>query len=199
MLPQTVGHLASTRWRAAIWLISGAINDILIAAILCYFLRAQRTVMSQRLIDRLIAYTINTGLLTSILAFIDIGLFIKMPGNYIHLAFNFTIGRIYTNSLMGTLNLRGHLRKATSHHPSSSGTSKPTGTTSISAEFTQNPGSRVFIDRLPPLTSRTEQGTDQVHFSDDKSKLSLQDNSHYEETLSGTAIELSSMAADTQV
>ncbi|GJJ07115.1 hypothetical protein Clacol_001315 [Clathrus columnatus] len=68
MLPQTVGHLASTRWRASIWLISGAVNDILIASILSYYLWSQRTVMSSRVVDKLIAYAINTVYTNSLLA-----------------------------------------------------------------------------------------------------------------------------------
>jgi len=122
MLPQPVSNLASTRWRASIWLISGAVNDILIASILSYYLWSQRTVMSSRVVDKLIAYAINTGMLTSILAFIDIGLFISMPGNYIHLAFNFVLGRIYTNSLLASLNMRHTLRQqSTTYRKSTSG------------------------------------------------------------------------------
>ncbi|KIJ48783.1 hypothetical protein M422DRAFT_66276 [Sphaerobolus stellatus SS14] len=188
MLPQTVGHLASTRLLVTPEF-SGAINDILIAATLCYFLRAQRTVVSQRLVDRLIAYTINTGLLTSFLAFIDIGLFISMPGNYIHLAFNFTIGRIYTNSLMGTLNLRRHLRKASAYHPTTSRGSKiPSTGVSSTTQFAINPNKKVFIDSLPPISSRTEQDNNSIFRT---SEVSVESKPYHEEDiLDTTAIEM---------
>jgi len=188
MLPQTVGHLASTRWRAAIWLISGAVNDILIAAILCYYLWSQRTVMSQRLVDQLIAYSINTGLLTSVLAFIDIGCFIAMPGNYIHLAFNFALGRIYTNSLLASLNMREHIRR-TSTFQLSTGATSTAGGTSMGSQLA--PRGKVTINTLP--LNREDLAADGVHFYHGKpgSQVGMQSLHHDATTVGGSENDLS--------
>lgn len=191
MLPQTVGHLASTRWRAAIWLISGAVNDILIATILCYYLWSQRTVMSQRLVDQLIAYAINTGLLTSILAFIDIGCFIAMPGNYIHLAFNFVLGRIYTNSLLASLNMREHIRRSSAFRMSTSGVSATANTASSNTQIAVPGRSKITINTLP--INHEDLAADGLHFYHGKpagnSQIAM-DNHDHDDTLGGSASEL---------
>ncbi|KAF8592161.1 hypothetical protein K439DRAFT_389229 [Ramaria rubella] len=188
MLPQTVGHLASTRWRAAIWLISGAVNDILIASILCYYLWHERTVMSQRLVDQLIAYAINTGLLTSILAFIDIGCFIAMPGNYIHLAFNFVLGRVYTNSLLASLNMRERIRRSSTYRMSTNGaTSNENGTTLSSTQIAVPGRSKITINTLP--LNQEDLAADGVHFYGGKATEHSQIATQHE-TLAGSSAEL---------
>ncbi|TFK21017.1 hypothetical protein FA15DRAFT_672978 [Coprinopsis marcescibilis] len=69
------------------WLITallsvGAGLDVAIAAAMIYFLLQQRENVMHRLIDRLVAYTIRTGLFTSIAAVVVVISFKVMPENY---------------------------------------------------------------------------------------------------------------------
>ncbi|KAB5590115.1 Transmembrane protein [Ceratobasidium theobromae] len=79
------------------WHASAAACDILIA----YMLSS----VTDALIDRLLLYTINTGLLTSLVAIVDLVAFCTMY-NMVHLALNFALGKLYTNTLLATLNAR---------------------------------------------------------------------------------------------
>ncbi|CAK5272005.1 unnamed protein product [Mycena citricolor] len=55
---------------------------------------------------KLILYAMNTGTLTAIVVLIDMICFLTMPNNLIHIAFNLVSGKLYTNSLLATLNYR---------------------------------------------------------------------------------------------
>ncbi|QRW04468.1 transmembrane protein [Ceratobasidium sp. AG-Ba] len=94
-------------WLVAGWLASAALCDVLIVYMLSTALMTQRTGFGRTdaLIDKLLRYTINTGLLTSLVAITDLIAFCTM-NNLIHLAFNFVLGKLYTNTLLATLNAR---------------------------------------------------------------------------------------------
>ncbi|KAB5591167.1 hypothetical protein CTheo_5376 [Ceratobasidium theobromae] len=95
------------RWLVALWLGSASVCDVLIVYMLSTALVTQRTGFGKTdaLIDKLLRYTINTGLLTSIFAIVDLITFCTM-NNMIHLGFNFVLGKLYTNTLLATLNAR---------------------------------------------------------------------------------------------
>ncbi|KAJ7512714.1 hypothetical protein B0H11DRAFT_1947031 [Mycena galericulata] len=95
------------------WTVS-AINDLLIAISLVYFLYRQRTsanlTRTVAVIDKLIAWTIETGVLTSTIGIATLILFLKQPDNYAWLAC-FAVGaRLFANSLLANLNSRTSLR-----------------------------------------------------------------------------------------
>lgn len=95
------------RWLVGGWLGAAATCDIMIVYMLSTALMTQRTGFGRTdaLIDKLLRYTINTGLLTSIIATVDLIAFCTM-NNLVHLAFNFVLGKLYTNTLLATLNAR---------------------------------------------------------------------------------------------
>ncbi|KAF8599118.1 hypothetical protein BDV93DRAFT_526302 [Ceratobasidium sp. AG-I] len=95
------------RWLVGGWLGAAAACDIMIVYMLSTALMTQRTGFGRTdmLIDKLMRYTINTGLLTSIIATVDLIAFCTM-NNLVHLAFNFVLGKLYTNTLLATLNAR---------------------------------------------------------------------------------------------
>lgn len=90
-----------------------AAGDILIAAFLCIFLQQSRTGFSRsdNLINTLMLYSINTGLLTSICAAMSLISIIAWPDTFIYVAFYFVVGRLYCNSLLATLNARKGIRR----------------------------------------------------------------------------------------
>ncbi|OBZ71785.1 hypothetical protein A0H81_08279 [Grifola frondosa] len=119
-----------------------AAGDVLIAAILCTMLHRSRTGFksSDSLINRLIIFSVNTGLLTSICAVLSLVTIAALPNTFIYICFYFTLGRreslpsapkkflinpstnaktiacwtVYSNSLLATLNARAALRDKSS-------------------------------------------------------------------------------------
>ncbi|TFK83353.1 hypothetical protein K466DRAFT_265181 [Polyporus arcularius HHB13444] len=88
--------------------IFAAAGDVLIALILCTILQISKTGFerSNTLINKLILFSVNTGLLTSICACMSLITILALPTTFIYIFFFFLIGRLYANSLMATLNAR---------------------------------------------------------------------------------------------
>ncbi|KAJ3723379.1 hypothetical protein C8R42DRAFT_666072 [Lentinula raphanica] len=90
----------------------GAVADVLIAAGLFYFLHRSRTGFkkSDTMISKLIMFTVSTGLLTSICAVASLLSILIWGKTLIYVAFYFSLGRLYSNSLLATLNARKSIR-----------------------------------------------------------------------------------------
>ncbi|KAJ7158377.1 hypothetical protein C8R43DRAFT_995787 [Mycena crocata] len=90
-----------------VWLAAECVGDILITIILVYHLKSNKTGLegSDILLDRIIRLTMQTGLATSLCATIDLILFLSDPIG-LHLIFNFPLSKLYTNSLLCSLNAR---------------------------------------------------------------------------------------------
>ncbi|KAJ7812631.1 hypothetical protein B0H14DRAFT_2856382 [Mycena olivaceomarginata] len=98
----------------AIWAASAA-NDLLIAGTLVYLLYRRRSSVFEKtvaVIDKLIQWTIETGVVTSIASIIMLVSFISLPSTFVWLAFFVVIPRLFSNSLMASLNSRAALRAA---------------------------------------------------------------------------------------
>ncbi|KAJ8588786.1 hypothetical protein M405DRAFT_819205 [Rhizopogon salebrosus TDB-379] len=89
-----------------------ASGDVLITVILCTLFQQARTGFraSDTMINKLIMFSISTGLLTSICAVMCLICIIVWPGAFYYVAFFFCLGRFYCNSLLATLNARKSLR-----------------------------------------------------------------------------------------
>ncbi|KAJ7040920.1 hypothetical protein C8F04DRAFT_1253430 [Mycena alexandri] len=91
------------------WMTTTILVDVTITVILVWYLqRAHKTGVqgTDQLVDRIIRLTVQTGLLTSVWALIDLVLFLTLP-NASHLIFQIPMAKMYTNSLMSSLNSRG--------------------------------------------------------------------------------------------
>ncbi|KAJ7635902.1 hypothetical protein B0H17DRAFT_1107338 [Mycena rosella] len=96
----------------ASWSVSAA-NDLVITVALVTILIRQRTYAQKRtvvLVDKLIAWTIETGMLTSACGILMLICFVTMRNNYIFLAFFAVEARMFSNSLLASLNSREMLR-----------------------------------------------------------------------------------------
>lgn len=84
-----------------------ATSDVAIGASMVGSLLRQKTGFSStnKLIDKIIGFVIATGLLTSILAVVDVITFVTME-NFIWLGLLIIIVKVYTNSLLASLNER---------------------------------------------------------------------------------------------
>ncbi|KAF9483932.1 hypothetical protein BDN70DRAFT_873049 [Pholiota conissans] len=90
----------------------GAITDVLITAALFVFLQRSRTGFkkSDNMISKLIAFTVSTGLLTSVCAVASLISILASGHTLIYVAFYFSLGRLYSNSVLATLNARQIIR-----------------------------------------------------------------------------------------
>ncbi|KAJ7829038.1 hypothetical protein B0H13DRAFT_2372826 [Mycena leptocephala] len=101
--------------------------DVAIAAILVWYLQQGKTSFDRTsfVVARVVQYTVATGLATSLLAVACLIIYLTTPHTFIFIAMHFSLGRMYTNALLATLNSRRNLRKVLEH----SGTVGPhTGT-----------------------------------------------------------------------
>uniref|UniRef100_A0A0W0G8K1 DUF6534 domain-containing protein n=1 Tax=Moniliophthora roreri TaxID=221103 RepID=A0A0W0G8K1_MONRR len=92
------------------------ITDVAISVAMVGYLYSSKTGFrrSNDMINRLIVFTFNTGIpvsLSALLAFISINVW---RGTFIYMFFFLMQGRLYTNSLLVTLNTREHIRDASS-------------------------------------------------------------------------------------
>ncbi|KAF9517119.1 hypothetical protein BS47DRAFT_1359875 [Hydnum rufescens UP504] len=81
-------------WLVEVWLTIQAIADVVIAT----------------LINRMVLYTINTGLVTSILSCIGVGLFAKYGFHFSVVAVGLAMGSCYSISMLANLHMRTTLR-----------------------------------------------------------------------------------------
>lgn len=94
-----------------IWLVSAVSADIMITSILVFHLKNHKTGFSNtdNHIDRIIRMTVQTGLLTAVWALVDLLVYL-LDNTGTHLIFNFPLSKLYTNSLMSSLNARSGWR-----------------------------------------------------------------------------------------
>ncbi|KAI0809038.1 hypothetical protein BC629DRAFT_1437276 [Irpex lacteus] len=98
-----------------VWLICAAICDILITASLTWHLRRHKTGFSgtDDLLNRIIRLTVQNGLITAVWASADLIAYLASTSG-LHLLFNIVLAKLYTNSLMSSLNSRNALKSSAS-------------------------------------------------------------------------------------
>ncbi|KAI0689429.1 hypothetical protein BC835DRAFT_1529197 [Cytidiella melzeri] len=104
-------------WSFTTGLVISACVDFLITLSLVYYLSQSRTGFSNMdyIIDTIMLYAIENGLLTSISVLASLICWLTMPTNFIFLALHFVISKMYANSLLATLNARRHIQDKSSH------------------------------------------------------------------------------------
>ncbi|SJL09650.1 uncharacterized protein ARMOST_13031 [Armillaria ostoyae] len=92
--------------------ITAILSDILIAVGLCLLLERSRTDFANTnyLITTLIGYAITRCLLTSLMAVVEVIIFVTKPTSFYSFAIDFVIGKLWSNSLLASLNSRRSLR-----------------------------------------------------------------------------------------
>jgi len=90
-----------------VWLASNVAGDIIITSVLVFYLAKYRTgiVVTDNLINGIIKVTVQTGMVTAICATINLITYLTVPTG-IYLTFNYTLAKLYANSMMSTLNSR---------------------------------------------------------------------------------------------
>ncbi|KAJ7679890.1 hypothetical protein B0H17DRAFT_1333922 [Mycena rosella] len=87
---------------------TGAANDLAIALVLCWYLTRRKSEFDRTkfVLTRIIHFTVSTGLL----ALGTLAAYVGSPDTFIWLAMYVSLGRMYTNALLATLNSRRKLR-----------------------------------------------------------------------------------------
>ncbi|KAH7882680.1 hypothetical protein F5I97DRAFT_1816535, partial [Phlebopus sp. FC_14] len=96
-----------------IWLAAAAVGDVLITATLVWHLSRRKTGLAATddLINRIMRLTVQTGLITAVCAVVDLAFYLT-NANGIHLIFNLPLAKLYSNSLLSSLNYRGRWKVA---------------------------------------------------------------------------------------
>ncbi|KAF9782614.1 hypothetical protein BJ322DRAFT_1110494 [Thelephora terrestris] len=87
-------------------------GDVLITIVFCFLLHRARNNLqrSNTMINLLIAFSVQTGMLTSLCAIASLISISLSPDTFIYICFYFLLGRLYCNSLLATLNVRNAIR-----------------------------------------------------------------------------------------
>ncbi|KJA25048.1 hypothetical protein HYPSUDRAFT_434943 [Hypholoma sublateritium FD-334 SS-4] len=109
----TYAKLISESWILYTALGSSIVVDGLITVSLCMLLEGIRTGYRSMdsLVNTLMLYSINTGLLTSLCATACFVTFAIWPHQFVFMGFYFVLSKLYINSLLAVLNTREALRK----------------------------------------------------------------------------------------
>ncbi|KAF9043839.1 hypothetical protein BDZ89DRAFT_1008806 [Hymenopellis radicata] len=132
-----------------VWLGCGCACDILITTLLVWHLRGKKTGFEHTdyVVDKIIRMTVQTGLIRSLCAVVDLATFLAL-NNGVHLIFNLPLCKLYTNSLMSSLNARETTPSATK------GNSRGSTTLSVSNRLSNTPSFSLLLQ--PPSQSRSD-------------------------------------------
>ncbi|KAJ7501120.1 hypothetical protein B0H11DRAFT_2224952 [Mycena galericulata] len=90
------------------WLVSSAACDAFLTSSLVYSLWIRKTsiVSTDSYLNKIIRLTVQTGLLTATGSLLDMILFVVFPNTTLNFIIDFPLSKLYTNSLISTLNAR---------------------------------------------------------------------------------------------
>ncbi|KDQ23510.1 hypothetical protein PLEOSDRAFT_171179 [Pleurotus ostreatus PC15] len=105
-------HHTSAEIFGGLQLAASVVCDVLITSSLVFYLRDNRGEFkrTQNVVDRLVIYSINVGMVTSIISLSALITWFAMPDNFIFSTFHILIGKVYFNSWLVTLNARKTMR-----------------------------------------------------------------------------------------
>lgn len=112
------------KWLLTFILAVGAAVDVIIAGSLCYFFRRLRATLFKRtvkVINQIMIWTVETGLLTSVAAVAMLVCFLLMQGNFIWIAIFTFLAKLFSNAFLVALNARNvtHDQEPPDHKSSS--------------------------------------------------------------------------------
>ncbi|KAF9510608.1 hypothetical protein BS47DRAFT_54287 [Hydnum rufescens UP504] len=109
---QMIDDCKECTWLVKAWLIIQAIADVVIATYMCLLLRRRRTGFQKTdsVINRMVLYTISTGLVTSILSCVGLVLFAKYGVGFSVLIIGMPLGGFYSITVLTNLHMRARLR-----------------------------------------------------------------------------------------
>jgi len=124
-------EFTTVTWVAVTWLSFSAACDLIIAVVQVMYLHRHRTGITgtNRIINTLILYIMSTGLLTSIIAILELTTFATLGFNWVHVFLSVPMGAVYTVSFLANLDARRTVRSAVTN------TANMLGSEALSIEF----------------------------------------------------------------
>ncbi|KAJ7478394.1 hypothetical protein FB451DRAFT_1241919 [Mycena latifolia] len=100
-----------------VWLIATTACDVFLTCSLVYSLWVRKTnvISTDSYINKIIRLTVQTGVLTAGAALLDMILFLTLPGTAMNFMIDFPLSKLYTISLISTLNARAWKEHNTEH------------------------------------------------------------------------------------
>ncbi|EPS94797.1 hypothetical protein FOMPIDRAFT_1054728 [Fomitopsis schrenkii] len=104
---KSLADLTTLKPIAIVWLLSAAVGDVMITVILSWTLHRKRSGVrrTDQIVDRIIRVTIQNGFLTAAMAIAALVLYLASDIPY-HLALSLVLPRMYSNSILSSLNYR---------------------------------------------------------------------------------------------
>ncbi|KIK65657.1 hypothetical protein GYMLUDRAFT_240157 [Collybiopsis luxurians FD-317 M1] len=104
-------NLATKPICVTIWLLSSAICDLTIASCMTFYLKRRRflSVHTNKVVTKLVRYTIETGAITALAAIIQVVVFLAFPADNFFETPSWTLGKLYSNNLLVLLNARAQI------------------------------------------------------------------------------------------
>jgi len=120
-LHQTKGQIGGS-----VELAATTLCDIAISVALWWYLHKGRTgfASTEKMIDKLILYMVNLGLLTSVASLLTLILWLVMPSSFAFVSLTLIRSKLYCNAMLVTLNYRQTVRKAVQGNTSQQQTSR---------------------------------------------------------------------------
>lgn len=119
-----LGKYAVVKPSLYLWLITSAVVDILIAVTMTFLLRQRRDSGNRYLryvLPRIVRFTMETNTLTATVAIVSFALYIGFPNDIYYACPTVVIGKLYSNTLLVTLNNRIYFHDDPSPGGSSAG------------------------------------------------------------------------------
>ncbi|KZP13815.1 hypothetical protein FIBSPDRAFT_700227, partial [Athelia psychrophila] len=94
-----------------LFLAFAAIGDISITILVTYHLRRRKGIFeaTDKILSRIIWLTVQNGLITAIIAIVDLGVYFASPLPY-HMGISFLMPKLYSNTVLSSLNARKEMR-----------------------------------------------------------------------------------------
>lgn len=94
------------------WLAGSAVCDIIITCSMSFLLlrRDTKVEATRNLVVRLVRLIVETGVLTSTAAMVDLIVFLSLPNETYHTALTFSLAKLYSNSLLVLFNNRSYMK-----------------------------------------------------------------------------------------
>ncbi|KAF9788213.1 hypothetical protein BJ322DRAFT_1047759 [Thelephora terrestris] len=158
-------HFAALLPLANSWISIAVFVDVAVTLSLFYYLRRSKTGFKRtdNVIERLIRTAIETASIGAVFCIIDVIVFTTRINTNLHFFFALPQGRIYTNTLMMTLNSRANLREEMnstgvhSFNVTGSGSGNMRRKTEVSIGITQS----IQMDRIPSANGQDQESYDE--------------------------------------
>ncbi|KAJ7116937.1 hypothetical protein C8R44DRAFT_879467 [Mycena epipterygia] len=136
------------------WLIASAACDVFLTGSLVHSLWVRKTniISTDSYINKVIRLTVQTGFIATAAAILDLTLFIASPHTTLNFMIDFPLSKLYTISLISTLNARAWREEVSKHEANVLFEKTPTGQTSFNlverpSVFVEHPS--VYFVRTP--------------------------------------------------